>query len=304
MSKHALIMNRNSGTVLRLGEDRVLQIVDECMGGHISDVHLLDVAAIPDMVENIASSKPEGIVFGGGDGTAVYAADLLAEHKIPFAILPLGTMNLLAQDLGSAATFEETAARFKGFSPDHIDAGKVNGKTFLCAASVGFMPEGAVMREELRENPSLTGIARFVGNIARGIGGEIKNDFVLKSRSGDKGFPVTTTSLVISNNSFVKEPADASERFLRETLNEGKLAVYSAAPRDMMDGLKMALSMWQGDWQDHESIRSFETQELIVETDGEKALVTLDGEPMEMQNPLVFKILPRSVPVLRMELAA
>lgn len=304
MRKHALILNRHSGTVMRLGEDKVLDIINEYMAEHVSDVHLLETATIPDMIKNIATSKPEGLIVGGGDGTAVYAADLLAEYNIPFAILPLGTMNLLAQDLGSAPTFEETVLRFSRFVPDVIDAGKVNGKTFLCAASVGFMPEGAVMREELRENLSVIGIARFIANIAQGMGGDIERDFILKSRADDEGFPVTTTSLIISNNGFVKSPAEASERFLRQTLNDGKLAVYSAAPRDMMDGLKIALSMWQGDWQDHESIRSFETEALIVETDEDKVLVTLDGEPIEMKSPLSFTIAARSVPVMRMELAA
>ena len=60
--------------------------------------------------------------------------------------------------------------------------------------------------------------------------------------------------------------------------------------------------MWQGDWQDHESIRSFEAAELIVETEDRKILVSLDGEPLELESPLHFTVKPRSVPVLRMEL--
>src|SRR5690606_4021494 len=104
----------------------------------------------------------------------------------------------------------------------------------------------------------------------------------LKSRRGDNPFVLTTTSLIISNNGFVQKPETGSQRFLRESLTDGKLAVYSASPRDMMDGLKMALSMWQGDWQDHESIMSFEAKELIVESPDKNTLVSLDGEPVEM----------------------
>lgn len=302
MDKFPLIMNRNSGTVLRLGEEKVTAMLDEHMADRISDIHLLDAASIPDMIENIAASKPPGIIVGGGDGTAVYAADLLAEHKIPFGVLPLGTMNLLAQDLGSAPTFEETVRRFDSLKPEAIDTGVVNGKLFLCSAVIGFVPEGAVVREELRENVSFENLSKFIGTIARGLGGDIRHRLLIKSKTDDIGFPLETTALLISNNSFVQKPETGVQRFLRDTLTEGKLGVYSASPRDMMDGLKMALSLWMGDWQDHESVMAFESKGMIVEGMDRKILITLDGEPVEMEGPLHFSVREKSVPVLRMKL--
>jgi diacylglycerol kinase family enzyme len=161
-----------------------------------------------------------------------------------------------------------------------------------------------VAREALRENTGLQTITNFIGTITRGMRGEIKQVLNLKSRHTDKPYPLETTALIVSNNSFIVKPSDAAQRFLRESLHDGKLAVYSASPRDMMDGLKMALSLWQGDWQDHESVMSFETSELIVETEDKNVLVSLDGEPKEMQSPLHFTMKETSVPVLRMELKA
>ena len=40
------------------------------------------------------------LLIGGGDGTIATAASILGARKIPFGILPLGTMNLFAKDLG------------------------------------------------------------------------------------------------------------------------------------------------------------------------------------------------------------
>jgi len=298
-----VIINKNSGTVLRLGVDVVESQLREHLGSRIETIHFVEGAEICPLLQSLKHADIE-VLVGGGDGTAACAAETFGPMKVPFGILPLGTMNLLAQDLGSAPTFEETIRRFDKLARDDIDGGYVNGQLFLCSAVVGFVPEGAVAREALRENTGIATIAHFLGTVARGMGGEIKQTLHLKSRKGDKPFPIETTSLIVSNNSFVSKPMDATQRFLRESLRDGKLAVYSASPRDMMDGLKMALSLWQGDWQDHESVMSFEATELIVETQEKDVLVSLDGEPREMQSPLHFSIKPRSVPVLRMELKA
>ena len=298
-----IIINKNSGTVLKLTEEGVETLLRKCLGERVHSILFMEGSEICPALQSLKHEEGE-VIVGGGDGTAMCAAETLAPYKVPFGLLPLGTMNLLAQDLGSAPNFEQTITRLDRLVRDDIDVGYVNGRMFLCSAVIGFVPEGAVAREALRESTTIETMARFISTIRRGMGGDIKNLLHIKSREGDKGFPLETTALIISNNSFVQNPANGSERFLRQTLSDGKLAVYSAAPKDMMDGIKMALSLWQGDWQDHESIMSFEAPELIVETQDKNILVSLDGEPVEMQSPLHFTIKPKSVPVLRMELSS
>lgn len=300
---YPVLMNKNSGTMLRLGEEKVTALIRERLGGLVSDIHLTEGADMPAMIDRLAGENPHGLIMGGGDGTAVCAAEQLKGRDIPFAMLPLGTMNLLARDLGSAQTLEETMARFEGFVDDRIDYGLVNGRIFLCAAVVGFVPEGAVVREELREAPSLGTLTQFLTLIANGIAGKTRHQLYLKSCPEDKPYEINTTALVISNNGYEQNTKEIGGSFLRSNLKGGKLAVYSAAPRDMMDGLKMALSMWQGEWQDHESIRSFETSGLIVESREANMQVSIDGEPQEMQSPLTFTIERQAIPVLRTQLA-
>lgn len=297
-----VIVNKNSGTVLRLGQDVVTTALKDALGGAVGDVRFLEGREIAPALRALNGDATRGVLVGGGDGTAVCAAETLAGTNIPFGILPLGTMNLLARDLGAAPTFEETVPRLDRLVPDCIDAGMVNGRMFLCSAVVGFVPEGAVAREALREDTGIVTVTNFLGTIARGMGGDIRHNFTLKSRHGDTPYPIETTALFVANNGFVRKPLEAEQRFFRPSLTDGKLAVYSAAPRDMMDGLKIALSLWQGDWQEHDSIRSFESTELIVETEDEKMLVALDGESVEMRNPLHFTVVRKSVPVFRMEL--
>ena len=304
MDKFVILINKNSGTVLRLGEEKVRAMLTERLGDRMVSLELLETKDIQTTLQKLAREKPQGVLIGGGDGTAVCAAEILGPAKVPFAVLPLGTMNLLAQDLGSAVTFEQTLERLETFVSDDIDVGLCNGRMFLCSAVVGFVPESAVVREELREAATIETLARFVGTVRRGLGGEIRHKLNIRRSEGEAAHVLETTSLIISNNAFVKKPASGAERFLRETLTTGKLGVYSAAPKDIMDGLKIALALWQGDWQEQESIMSFQTPELIVDTPDRNILISLDGEPVTMELPLKFSVLPKGLPVLRMELAA
>lgn len=304
MDKFIILINKNSGTVLRLGEEKVTAMLTERLGDRMVSLELLETEQIRTTLKKLALEKPAGVLVGGGDGTAMCAAEILGPAKVPFAVLPLGTMNLLAQDLGSAATFEQTIQRFDRLVNDDIDVGLCNGRMFLCSAVIGFVPESAIVREELREAASIETMARFIDTIRRGLGGEIRHKLYLQRREGEETHALDTTSLIISNNAFIKTPSSGAERFLRKDLSAGKLGVYSAAPKDIMDGLKIALALWQGDWQEQESIMSFQTPELIVDTKEAKVLVSLDGEPAEMKTPLRFSVSPRSLSVMRMELAA
>lgn len=300
-----IIINKFSGTVLRLGEPKVEELVRGAFGEDLQSFHMVegkDMCATIDALGHDPATSD--LVIGGGDGSAVCAAEHLSKRGVHFGMLPLGTMNLLAQDLGSAPTFEETMKRFARYREDEIDIGIVNDRFFLCSAVIGLVPESAIAREEIRDENSSTidALARFITTIARGMAGVDKQRLQIRLDKTDTPFPLETTSLIISNNRFARNPDVAAERFMRETLKDGKLAVYSAAVGGMMDGLRLMTKMVQGSWQEDEAVFSFETPEMIVDGPADKILISLDGEPMEMTSPLNFSVERKALPVLRMEL--
>lgn len=299
-----VIVNKNSGTVLRLGEETVTKMLHDTLGERIYSFHMVEAEQMCEKIDRLTQSDSRGILIGGGDGSATCAAELLQGTDVHFGVLPLGTMNLLAQDLGSAPTFEETIARFQGIREDTIDLGLVNGRMFLCSAVIGLVPESAIVREELRETGSIEAAAKFMATVARGITGSQSQELLLRQSESDEPVPLNTTSLIISNNRFVNQPEDINSRFARDTMKDGYLAVYSAAPRDIIDGLRLLMKMWQGQWQDDQAVIAFETPALIVDSPAKEILVSLDGEPIKMHAPLKFKLHRQSLPVLRLELAS
>ena len=82
----------------------------------------------------------------GGDGTVMAGATALAGSDVPMAIVPLGTGNLLARNLGLPLDNEGAALRIGVHGATRrVDVGAVEGKRFVVMAGLGF--DAAIMRD-------------------------------------------------------------------------------------------------------------------------------------------------------------
>ena len=95
-------------------------------------------------------SDADVIVAAGGDGTITAVASALVGTDTALAILPLGTVNLLARDLGIPLDVNAAIAALAAMQPRKIDVGEVNGAVFLHKIVFGFVPGLAAARERLR----------------------------------------------------------------------------------------------------------------------------------------------------------
>ena len=84
------------------------------------------------------------VVVVGGDGTVREVAHGLEGSDKPLLIVPCGTENLLANELGFDEKLKTIIKAFEGWFVRPLDLGSVNGKCFTSIAGFGF--DGAVVR--------------------------------------------------------------------------------------------------------------------------------------------------------------
>lgn len=103
-------------------------------------------------VEVIATDTPERLtdrlaagcdrlVVAGGDGTINSALGTAIQANVPLAVIPVGTANGVARELGVPLTIEGACRVAATGRIRQVDYGRANGRPFLLMAGIGFDAE-------------------------------------------------------------------------------------------------------------------------------------------------------------------
>lgn len=135
------ILNVSSGTA---DEART------ALGDHEGfDVHEVEADALASKVRALVGDGARRVLVAGGDGTIATAAATLLEAKAELAVLPGGTLNHFARDLGISTDAKEAIELAVSGSTRGVDVGMVNGRMFLNTSSVGAYVRFVRVRESL-----------------------------------------------------------------------------------------------------------------------------------------------------------
>jgi diacylglycerol kinase (ATP) len=99
----------------------------------------------PAQVQRALGEGAELIFAWGGDGMVQRCVDVLAGSSVELAILPAGTANLFASNLGIPQDIEEAVAIGLHGDRREIDVGRFNGERFAVMAGAGF--DAAMIRD-------------------------------------------------------------------------------------------------------------------------------------------------------------
>lgn len=103
-------------------------------------------------VRRAVEAGAKRILVAGGDGSIATAAAALRGLPCELAILPGGTLNHLAQDLGLPTDLDEALRVATGTTTRDIDIGEINGRVFLNTSSVGVYVTYVRTRERLERH--------------------------------------------------------------------------------------------------------------------------------------------------------
>jgi len=98
--------------------------------------------------EAARSGRAKALGVAGGDGSVASAAAVALEHGLPLAVVPAGTLNHFARDVGLETPQAAVDAVLSGEAVC-VDVADVNGTPFLNTSSIGSYPEMVRRRDRL-----------------------------------------------------------------------------------------------------------------------------------------------------------
>ncbi|SDF22216.1 undecaprenyl-diphosphatase [Blastococcus fimeti] len=111
-------------------------------------LELTEDAGVDDLLRTAAREGARALGVAGGDGSVAAAAAVALEHGLPLAVIPAGTLNHFARDVGLLTPQDAVDAVLAGEGVT-VDVAEVNGTPFLNTSSIGAYPEMVRRRDRL-----------------------------------------------------------------------------------------------------------------------------------------------------------
>jgi diacylglycerol kinase family enzyme len=223
-----------------------------------------------DAVELAREAEADALGMAGGDGSLAQVAAVAVERDLPFAVVPFGTRNHFARDVGLDR--DDPIAALDGFRGQHerrVDVGRVNGRAFLNNVSLGAYAQLVHRRESHRRRREALARLRALVLLARD-----HTPLVIRV-DGDAA--METHVALVANNDYQLDLFSLGER---ERLDEGRLHLY------------LAKSVLPGSWEERAAAR------FVIDSQRERLEAGVDGEPVELETPLEFTVEPQALRVL------
>lgn len=207
----------------------------------------------------------EAIGAAGGDGSLTAVAAVAIERDLPFVVVPFGTRNHFARDVGLDR--DDPLAALDGFDGQErrVDVGRAGERLFLNNLSLGAYAALVHRREHhRRRRNALAGLrALWIGLRQR--------PHVWARVDGE---PVRARVVLVANNAYVLDLFSIGER---ARLDEGRLHLYSA------NGVLP--STWA----------ELAAERFRLDAPGGRLPAALDGEPVDLETPLEVAIEVRAL---------
>ena len=249
------------------------------------------IAGSPEEVERQARSAMENdrsqfIVAAGGDGTINLVAGLVVERDLPFGVIPLGTFNYFARDLGIPLDPREAAMAIANGHIRRVHVARVNGHLFLNNASFGLYRELLEERERDKQRFGRYKIVAVLSALATLW--RFRQVYTLRMLLDGRPAILHTPMLFFGLNSLQLEKLDLD---VASCTRAGQMAVIALQPTSRWRLLGLAMRGALAGLHDSPALRCHGASSVVVEQPGRRRTrVAVDGESVDCSLPLRFEV--------------
>lgn len=298
-----VLVNERAGTALGSTPEDIRALIGSILGadGHEATVDFISPDRLIPEIDAALASDIEALIIGGGDGTINAAATRLMNSDKALGIIPLGTMNRLARDLGLPIDAKQAVEALSEARVKHIDMGEVNGHYFTCNSFIGIPPRMTAQRQNMRGKPFGERMRGYLGVVRKVVAS--RKRMALRIDDGTRVQSVRALSVAVSNGPYAEVPTLIWPK--RETLDTGELGLYVSKHRSVLGiGWIMAKAL-VGKWRtDDPNFYISAGKDITIASKRTNVRVANDGELELLQFPLRYKIHPQVLKVLVPQSAA
>jgi diacylglycerol kinase family enzyme len=237
-------------------------------------------------------SRVEMVFAAGGDGTISTVAAILAGTPVALGVLPVGTLNHFAKDLGipleiDAAMHLVSTGRVIG-----VDVARVNDRIFINNSGLGLYPYMVRHREAVQRRGWAKWFAALVASIKA-----LARYRLLRLHIAVDGVRIArrTPAVFVGNNEYRLDVAVEPRRL---TLHDGKLCLYIPRVQRRIELMLFSLRALFGSRHEDSALDMFLTDRFTIDSRHRHLRVSLDGETQVMTTPLEYSAWPGSLRVL------
>jgi len=229
------------------------------------------------------------VAAAGGDGTVNEVARGLLGGASALGIIPLGSGNGLARDLGISLDPERACRQLLGGEARRLDVGEVDGHVFLMNA--GFGIDALVSHEFDREKRQVRGLLPYFTLTARALFGYTPPRLVIGAAGIER--EVRPLLLVAANTRQLGGGAFVAPRALPD---DGLLDLVCVPALPRWRAVRYAVKLFAGNLYQAPEVLVLREAELTVTGEG-PILAQVDGEPLVLPSQVTIRVHRRALPV-------
>ena len=290
--KAVILVNKGGGNAGDDAHDKVASALAKA--GIAGEVELLDGAALETRARGAVKDGAPLVIAAGGDGTQSAVAGALAGSDTALGILPLGTLNHLARDLGISFDLDAAAAVIAGGRRHRIDVATLGERTFVNNSAIGLYPLMVADREGQQKRLGRSKrTAMFVAGL-RTLARYRHHRLSLTINDAEQA-TIDTPLLFVGNNDYRLEMPRAG---CRDRLDGGRLCVVVMEKQGRLALAMTMLRALAGRSRSSDLVRLEDVTRLRVASRRSRLTVSSDGETLTLAPPIDYRIRPGALWVM------